>query len=130
MSDRIEPPSDIVDRLRHLAVDYSQNEHLPDSEWITEAADLIDQLRAALDPDAPCPHCGWRVDDEPYRPPGFDWETWTDPQFMYAASAVLASAMLWNVQHEDEWSEDVWTPHERALHLACKLMSQYLIPDE
>jgi hypothetical protein len=43
-----DPRDDIVVRLRHLAVDYSQNEHLDDSAWLTEAADEIERLRDLL----------------------------------------------------------------------------------
>jgi hypothetical protein len=74
-----------------------------------------------------CPHCGWAPDDEAYSPPGFDMETWTDPQFMFAASATLASAMLWNVMHRDDWHDpEQDEPYERALHAACTLMGRYI----
>lgn len=82
--------------------------------------------------DYTCPTCGAPrgVGDEPYSPPGFDWETWTDPQFMFAASATLASALLWNVRHRQDWqnpSED--ESYEVALHSACELMSYYIGSD-
>jgi len=38
--------ADLVERLRHLAVDLTQNEHLPDSGWVTEAAARIEELEA------------------------------------------------------------------------------------
>lgn len=37
-----------VMRLRHLAVDYGQNTHMPDSQWLTDAADELERLETRV----------------------------------------------------------------------------------
>ena len=33
--------------------------------------------------------------------PGFDHETWNDPQFAFAMSAVVMGAVLWHIEPDD-----------------------------